>query len=1108
MSIPTQYLARLLENLSSSHIDNLITQADARRILQEVKESEENFPRFDSTLTEKATYISYALISCGCSLIENEDSDAIDGLLILEKAGKLMSDAFCFNDNKLDTRDLHILIASMAFYSSKQYSRAFIVLKDISVDFLVGQLVFDFIRKDFTSLLNNINNVMLISEFDEADSYNLSEWIITFEIARTFSIVLDFVQSGNNEAFTLVKSILNKIQIIAYEDNLVSYWLIIKLLKIIFSTFQESSLWSILPPLLPAEYIANKYIRLLSNFKPPVTELWPSQTTSLSLALGDNDGAVINLRTSAGKTRIAEISILKTLSVHILSKILYLAPFRSLAFEIEQSLSKTFTPLGITVSQLYGGATANVTDFELISESQIIIATPEKAKALIRCGSGLEDELKLIVIDEGHLLGANERHIRNEMFFTHIKEYATRNNIRILLLSAVLPNADELAQWIADDKQLVAKSDWKPSLERQGLLLWNGSRVRLEWKSGGNPFNPSFIQSKPLGYGLRRNPFPNNKNEAVAAAAVKLSSSGTVMVYSARANSINGLAKSVLLALGEHPIDYPWDKSLWAAFENICNEELEDNDIILKAAKKGVICHNNRLPTLVRITIERLMRSKSPLIIIASSTLGQGVNISISTVIVSTPYYSNEPVNNRDFWNICGRAGRAFVDTEGKILYTIDTQAQNERERWRVSNDFALANRYFDNNQMECARSGVAAALKAILSNANRTNTSLEILLEAIANDFIDSDIPSNFSEWLNRLFDYIDDELLAMHEELSVDDNIDWIDEVFRKSLALIQAESEDADKYISLLKARTSALLIRIPKKSDREKLISSGVPFSVSKVILENIDFFHSIAMSFIRDSSNEEAWTKELSTIIRKLEIWCNENASNIMDAIPEQSSLDSMRQGWISGLPLRKLREITPSADDISKEYYGFSLPWIIHAISQMFDPVADEAIIQLYSRIAMFIELGLPNDTATNIYLAGIRSRSAALELSEINIFDGKTVIVIKKLLLDEALDSFSISDETMIWLDLLSKTYHAQQPKTIAFPDFTWKKKNLPDKLYPRNKDSKCFLVSYDGYFKEAVESTDELPFEKISNIAGVYFECNENTWSLKSYNPLIKIR
>lgn len=141
---------------------------------------------------------------------------------------------------------------------------------------------------------------------------------------------------------------------------------------------------------------------MLSGFKSPVVELWPSQTDSLHLATGDNLGAVINLRTSGGKTRVAEIAILQALSKNPMAKILYLAPFRSLAFEVEQTLSKTFTPLGFNVSQLYGGSTASVMDIELINESKIIIATPEKAKAMIRSGTGLENKINLIIMDEGH----------------------------------------------------------------------------------------------------------------------------------------------------------------------------------------------------------------------------------------------------------------------------------------------------------------------------------------------------------------------------------------------------------------------------------------------------------------------------------------------------------------------------------------------------------------------------------------------------------------------------------------------------------------------------------------------------------------------------------
>lgn len=147
MSIPTDYAISLLKSLEQDRIENLVTQADARRILQEVKESPENYPSFDSTLTEKATHIGYTLISCGCSLVENDDAETAEGLVVLEKAGKILSDAFKFNHDEIDTINYNLLIAGMSLYAAKQYSRAFIVLHDIDVDFTVGQIIIHFIKK-------------------------------------------------------------------------------------------------------------------------------------------------------------------------------------------------------------------------------------------------------------------------------------------------------------------------------------------------------------------------------------------------------------------------------------------------------------------------------------------------------------------------------------------------------------------------------------------------------------------------------------------------------------------------------------------------------------------------------------------------------------------------------------------------------------------------------------------------------------------------------------------------------------------------------------------------------------------------------------------------
>ena len=76
-------------------------------------------------------------------------------------------------------------------------------------------------------------------------------------------------------------------------------------------------------------------------------------------------------------------------------------------------------------------------------------------------------------------------------------------------------------------------------------------------------------------------------------------------------------------------------------------------------------------------------------------------------------------------------------------------------------------------------------------------------------------------------------------------------------------------------------------------------------------------------------------------------------------------------------------------------------------------------IVQLYASIAMYVELGLPNLTSINLYMAGVRSRIAALELSNFDIFHSRSISDIKNILSSKLLKDGEISDYSRVWLDL-----------------------------------------------------------------------------------------
>ena len=152
------------------------------------------------------------------------------------------------------------------------------------------------------------------------------------------------------------------------------------------------------------------------------------------------------------------------------------------------------------------------------------------------------------------------------------------------------------------------------------------------------------------------------------------------------------------------------------------------------------------------------MQSKPPKVIIATTTLAQGVNVGVSSVIVATPYISKETIDKRDFWNICGRAGRAFVDGEGKILYAID----DTRERWQIDKDERLARYYFDAKRSDRVESGLLFVVKILRKVASAAGVAFDLLLEVAANnDFARLGENAGACE---QICDLLDDELLALH--------------------------------------------------------------------------------------------------------------------------------------------------------------------------------------------------------------------------------------------------------------------------------------------------------------------------------------------------------
>ena len=1095
---------------------NLIAQANSKNILLEANEPLENFPDYTENLDEKINYIAFSYLSIACTMKEKQAHNEISNIAF-EKSGDIIYQVHSPRNNKKENSNFYLLISSLSFYIASQYSKSFISINKAESNSKFVDIVSTFLKKDINNLVLKINDIVLNDEFQEEqivlldDSMKENSKFYTIILAKTLNLVIEYIYSGDEQWLSLAQEYMLDLKELSSIDDEPLTWWVSRLISILLNTYRQYSFWNVLPTLIPSDK-TTLYIQQLAFSNPSIIELFYTQYEAVN-AMRNNNNIVISLPTSSGKTRIAEIAILEILVNNPESKILYLAPFRSLSFEVEESMDKIFSSLGFSTTFLYGGAQYSKIDKKLIEHSNIIIATPEKAKAIIRADESIANQIKLLVIDEGHLLGVNQRLIQNEMFTEELKFHMNKNNGKIILLSAVLPNTKDISKWISNDENNILESKKRLANQRFGILKWTISKnIDIEWLGEPRSFNKSFIEKfRPPR--ARTKVFPENKNEGYASTALKLSKLGTVLLFIAQARLVVTNAEKVLYARGDNKQKVIWkNQNLFKTFHLACNEAGENE--IFELAEYGILCHYGSLSTEVRNLLERIMREEKPKVIVSTSTLGQGVNIGISTVIFADVFFNykdRSKIDSKDFWNIAGRAGRAFVDIEGKILFGLD----ENKVQWQLKKDVEMINQYFDISKMNQASSGLLSLIKIIKNIAIECNINFDLLLQLISeNDFSNLiTTTTNHSENILEAFNWIDDTLLALdYKKVAFfdDDPSSWIDDYFRNSLAYIQAQNESditQEEVIQFLKARNKAVIRIAGNSNNWESIVKSGIPLSSSVLIEEYIEEIKEIVQTYNQSEKN----IADTIETIKRVESLIQQMPSTSFKHNFEETDVNSVREKWLSGVSLAEIKQIK-NGQKICVEYFSMTIPWAINAIVRKLYDLCLDNEAKVLEDIALFSEIGLPSIFAVKIYLSGIRSRVASLDLSK--IINTDLVDVSKRKLFNLIISNQEKIRESCLpitseWITIFEKEQHYSNrtdvPKISNFTFGEISKTIESNVLNVRKNGNNLFLCSPDFKTKINVSSTDSLPFSNVGNNMGVYFmydDFNKN-WFMKVRNP-----
>jgi helicase len=437
----------------------------------------------------------------------------------------------------------------------------------------------------------------------------------------------------------------------------------------------------------------------------PIFSLLPSQQEALRESLLDpvRASVVLQMPTSSGKTLLAEFAILQSLqSFGKDTRVLYLTPTRALATQVRRALNCDLRPLGIAVSA--AGSAFEEDPYELgmlQSADGVIVATPEKADLLLRTHRDWFDQVRLIVVDEAHLLRDGERGVRLELLLANLRREC--KDIRLLLLTPFVDNAAEIATWLGGDRGAPINIAWRPSRLTIGLAKLTGRKHSRAFEITWREPHSERPDPHPSSLSVNGNSCPlSTARDKLVHLARQFVNLGPVLGFFSASKSEPEKAAAEI-AKGRDPLAPGKATPGLRLAIALAQADYGDDCILARCLMRGVAFHHAALSSELRFLIEDQVRAGTVDVLAATSTLAQGMNFPVSTVLVHSVHKPRGGGNLTpgEFWNIAGRAGRVGMADKGLVVFVNN----KHRAEWE--------------HYAEALSEGIRSALLEVLSLAS-----------------------------------------------------------------------------------------------------------------------------------------------------------------------------------------------------------------------------------------------------------------------------------------------------------------------------------------------------------------------------------------------------
>ena len=453
------------------------------------------------------------------------------------------------------------------------------------------------------------------------------------------------------------------------------------------------SCWGV-PPQLCAKY-AQKGI----------TRLFPWQVECLTKNCGAplrGGNLIYSAPTSGGKTLVAEILMLRRLALKPRGCVLFVVPFIALAEEKCRWLREMWSDIPLGVRAFHGESLG----CGVTPDLDVGVCTIERANIILSqlVEAGEENLLSMVVVDELHMLVDRSRGFLLEVLLSKLK-FLLGTDVQVVGMSATLPQMEDLATWL--DASMYTTTFRPVSLgvfvSKGGLLYTRRGQTgdvppMGETTEGSLTFDSVFELVD-----CSKAPMPSSSvgNSVTSLCLETLNKGKSVIIFCPSKRLCEEMAMQVAAAVAASaPLAYssneqhlppppPHHTSTQPSLATrrvLVLEELRQSPSSLCPTLKvtvprGVAYHHAGLSVDERNVIQLAFAAGTLSVLCATSTLAAGVSLPANRVIINTPRMGHDLLRVESFRQMCGRAGRMGLDSDGEAILVIDGAASKEEER-------------------------------------------------------------------------------------------------------------------------------------------------------------------------------------------------------------------------------------------------------------------------------------------------------------------------------------------------------------------------------------------------------------------------------------------